>query len=88
MIKTLRADPASRGVVFGYFLERPSPVLKRRLREVTKILEQSGLPSDRYLVRPMGWNDEVSTYPPDSEPVYPSVFVVQVVVTAKPTAKR
>ncbi len=88
MIKTLRADPASRGVVFGYFLERPSPVLKRRLREVTKILKQSGLPSDRYLVRPMGWNDEVSTYPPDLEPTYPTVFVVQVIGTAKPTAKR
>ena len=77
MIKTLRADPASRGVVFGYFLERPSPVLQRRLREVTRILEQSGLPTDRYLVRPKGWNDEVSTYPPDSEPRYPSVFVIE-----------
>lgn len=87
MIKTLRADPGSRGVVFGYFLERLNPVLTRRLREVTKILEQSGLSSDRYLVRPMGWNDEVSTYPPDSEPQYPSVFVVEV-VKGKDTARK
>lgn len=87
LIKNLRANPTSRGVVFGYFLERPSPVLQRRLREVTKILEQSGLPSDRYLVRPMGWNDEVSTYPPDSEPRYPSVFVIEV-AKARDSARR
>jgi hypothetical protein len=88
LIKNLRANPTSKGVVLGYFLERPSPVLRRRLREVRKILEQSGLPPNRYLVRPIGWNDEVSTYPPDSEPTYPTVFVVQVIGTAKPTAKR
>lgn len=88
LIKNLRANPTSKGVVFGYFLDRPSPVLRRRLRELRKILEQSGLPPDRYLVRTIGWNDEVSTYPADSEPIYPSVFVVQVVGSAKPTAKR
>jgi hypothetical protein len=77
LIKNLRANPTSRGVVFGYFLQRPSPTLQRRLREVTRILEQSGLPPDRYLVRPMVWNDEVSTNPPDSEPKYPSVFVIE-----------
>jgi hypothetical protein len=77
LIKILRADPRSRGVVFGYFLEQPSPALRRRLREVTTIFQQSGLSSDRYLVRPMRWNDEVSTYPPDSEPQFPSVFVIE-----------
>jgi hypothetical protein len=88
LIRDLRANPTSAGVVFGYFLERPSPVLQRRLREVTRILKQSGLPRDRYLVRPVPWNDEASTIPPDSEPAYPSVFVVQVVGTPKPTTKR
>lgn len=78
LIRNLRANPTSVGVVFGYYLERPSPILRRRLREVTRILEQSGLPRDRYLVRPVAWNDEASTIPPDSEPQYPSVFVVEV----------
>jgi hypothetical protein len=87
LIKNLRANPTSKGVVFGYFLERPSPALQRRLREVKKILEQSGLLPDRYLVRPIGWNDEVSTYPPDSEPTYPSVFVVKV-AKEKDSARR
>jgi len=87
LLQDLRANPNSFGVVFGYFLERPSPVLQRRLREVKRILEQSGLPSDRYLVRPMGWPDEVSTYPPDSEPQYPSVFVVEV-VKGKDSARK
>ena len=81
LIKNLRANPTSTGVVFGYFLDQPSPLLQRRLREVTKLLELSGLPRDRYLVCSMRWNDEVSTYPPDSEPTYPSVFVVKVAPT-------
>lgn len=78
LIQELRRNPVSVGVVFGYFLERPSPMLRRRLREVTRTLERSGLPPDRYLVRPQRWDNEVSTYPPDSEPKYPSVFVVEV----------
>lgn len=78
LIENLRANPTNVGIVFGYFLERPSSALQRRLHEVTQTFEQSGLPRDRYLVRPKAWNDEVSTYPPDSEPRYPSVFVVKV----------
>jgi hypothetical protein len=78
LIKKLHANPLSRGLVFGYFLERPSPALQRRLRAVTTIFQQSGLPSDHYLIRPMRWSDEVSTYPPDSEPEFPSVFVIEV----------
>jgi hypothetical protein len=87
LIQDLRANPSSAGVVFGYFLERPSPVLRRRLREVTRIFQQSGLPADRYLVRPMRWNDEASTIPPDSEPQYPSVFVVEA-VKGKDSARK
>ena len=78
LIRALRANPSAVGVIFGYFLERPSPALQRRLREATRTLEQSGLPRERYLVRPKAWDDEVSTYPPDSEPEYPSVFVVDI----------
>ncbi|HMG72318.1 MAG TPA: hypothetical protein VK582_02365 [Pyrinomonadaceae bacterium] len=77
LIENLSRNPQNVGIVFGYFLEHPSPALKRRIREVTKSLEQSGLPSKRYLVRLTYWPDEVSTYPPDSEPQYPSVFLVE-----------
>jgi hypothetical protein len=35
-------------------------------------------PAAHYLIRPMRWSDEVSTYPPDSEPEFPSVFVIEV----------
>jgi len=87
LIKNLRANPTSKGVVFGYFLKGASPLLQKRLREVTVILKQSGLPPDRYLVRRIAWNDEVSTYPPDSEPTYPSVFVVKV-AKEKDSARR
>lgn len=73
LIKNLRADSAATGVVIGYFVKRPSPTLQRRLREVRRVLERSGLPPDRYLVRTMYWNDDG----PDSEPRYPSVFIIK-----------
>jgi hypothetical protein len=79
LIRDLQARPTVTGVVFGYFLDRPSRILQRRLREVTRTLEKSGLPPSRYLVRPMSWNDEVSTYPPDKEPSYPSLFLVEII---------
>lgn len=78
LIRELQTKPSAVGVVFGYFLDHPSPALQRRLREVTRTFKRSGLPPDRYLVRPMGWNDEVSTYPPDAEPIYPSLFLVEI----------
>ena len=78
LIRELRAKPNATGVVFGYFLNRPSPALQGRLREVTRTFEKSGLPPSRYLVRPMTWNDEVSTYPRDKEPDYPSLFLIEI----------
>lgn len=78
LIQDLRANLSSVGVVFGYFLKHPDASLQRRLREVNRTLARSGLPPERYLVRPRAWDDEVSTYPPDSEPKYPSLFVVEV----------
>lgn len=87
LIRNLRADPESVGVVFGYFLERPSPVLLRRLHEVERILVRSRLPRDHYLVRTTAWNDEASTVPPDAEPKYPSIFLIRVVSGAKSDAE-
>jgi hypothetical protein len=83
MTKDLAANPKSVGVVFGYFLEQPSTNLLRRLREIRRIFKRSGLPPDRYLVRTKRWDDEVSTYPPDSEPQYPTTFVVELASTSK-----
>jgi hypothetical protein len=87
LIQDLRANPSSVGVIFGYFLERPSPALQRRLREVTRRLERSGIPRERYLVRSKAWDDEVSTYPPDSEPKYPTLFVIGI-EKAKDSARK
>jgi hypothetical protein len=78
LIRDLQTKPTAVGVVFGFFLDHPSQALQRRLREVTRTLKRSGLPPNRYLVRPMGWNDEVSTYPPDKEPSYPCLFLVEI----------
>jgi hypothetical protein len=76
LIRDLRQKPAATGVVFGYFLKRPSRLLEQRLREVTRTLKQSGLPRDRYLVRTIYWNDEASDA--DKEPAYPTIFLVEI----------
>src|SRR5699024_5672088 len=76
LIRYLRQNPATTGVVFGYFYKRPSRLLQQRLREVTRTLKQSGLPRDRYLVRTTYWNDEASDT--DKEPTYPTLFLVEI----------
>jgi hypothetical protein len=74
----LRANPKAVGVVVGYYYKQPSLVLKRRLREVQKILKQSKLSQDRYYVRLAPWTGEQAVDPPNPEPKYPSVFVVNI----------
>lgn len=85
LITKLREKPQAVGVVLGYYYQRPNPVMRRRLNEVRRLLEQSGLPQDRYFVRLARWTGERSVDPPDPEPRYPSVFVVEV---ARDSARR
>jgi len=84
LIGELRQNPAATGVVFGYFLKRPSRLLEQRLREVTRTLNQSGLARDRYLVRATLWNDEASET--DKEPTYPTLFLVEIKRFSKQSA--
>ncbi len=81
----LRTAPEAMGVVVGYYYKNPSLMMRRRLREVRKMLEQSGLRQDRYFVRFIPWPGERSIDPPEAEPKYPSVFVVKV---ERDTARR
>jgi hypothetical protein len=81
----LRGNPEAVGVVVGYYYKQPSLVMKRRLREVRKMLEQSGLPQDRYFVRLAPWTGEQAFDPPDPEPQYPSVFIIEI---ARDSARR
>lgn len=83
----VRASPEATGVVVGYYFKQPSPELKRRVGEAQKMLKQSGLPRHRYSVRLMPWPGERSIDPPEPEPKYPSVFVVEV-AKAKDSARR
>lgn len=78
LTKKVRAAPETIGVVVGYYFKRPSPQLKRRVSAARRILEQSGLPRDRYSVRLMPWPGERSIDPPEPEPEYPSIFIVEV----------
>jgi hypothetical protein len=41
------------------------------------MLEQSGLSGDRYFVDLVPWTGEYGIDPPDPEPRYPSVFIVE-----------
>ncbi len=77
LIQRLRANPRSTGIIVGYTLGKTSPALQRRMREVRRTLQQSGIPSERYLVHLMGWPDEYSEHPPDPEARYPNVSVIE-----------
>jgi hypothetical protein len=72
----LRQNPATTGIVFGYFLKHPSRLLEQRLLEVRQALKQSGLAPDRYFIRTTYWNDESSET--DKEPTYPTLFLVEI----------
>lgn len=74
----LNKSPESIGMVLGYYIKKPSPVLGLRLREVTKTLESKGVPRDRYFIFLTPWTGERSESPPAPEPKYPSVFVLKV----------
>jgi hypothetical protein len=78
LIKNLQANPRARGVVIGYYFHRPSAALKRSLRVVKTLFQQSGLPPDRYLIHSMHWYDEFSES--EGENPYPRVFLVEDVV--------
>jgi hypothetical protein len=76
LIKELQANPAARGLVIGYYAHgKLSPKLQRRLTEVTRVFERSGLPPTRYLVHRAYWNWESSD--DDPQPVYPEVFIIK-----------
>jgi hypothetical protein len=78
LITKLRARPQAVGLVLGYYYRRPSLLMQRRLRKVRRLLEQSGLSQDRYFVRLAPWNGEYGTDPPDPEPRYASVSIIEV----------
>jgi hypothetical protein len=75
LIEELQRNPAARGVVVGLFLKRPSAMLQRRIREVKRTLERSGLPPDRYLVYTDYLHGEASDS--DPEPLYPEIYIIK-----------
>lgn len=75
LIRNLKDNPNSRGVVVGFFFKRPSAALKRRLRVVKTLFKRSGLPPDRYLIHSTYWYDEWSES--EGEPPYPRIFLVE-----------
>jgi hypothetical protein len=79
LITELREKPNAAGVVRGYYLERPTSMMRQTIREAQRLLGQSNLTKNRYLVRFEGWSEYVSVYPrPDPEPTYPSVYFAEV----------
>jgi hypothetical protein len=85
LIKKLRTKEHMVGIVLGYYYDKPSELMKRRLREVLRVLERSGLQQDRYFVLSSPWSGEHSIDPLKPEPVYPSFFIVEVAKGAKQT---
>lgn len=83
LVAKLHARPKAVGVILGYYYKNPSVVIKQRLHKVQSILEQSELPRNRYFVRLAPWTGEYAIDPPDPEPRYPSLFIVEVSKSSK-----
>jgi hypothetical protein len=78
LISRLRTSKETVGIVLGYYYDRPRPVMKRRLVEIRRALEQSGLPHHRYFVSLTPWKAERGVDPPSPEPSYPTISIVEV----------
>jgi hypothetical protein len=84
LIKRLRSNPDSRGVVIGYYLDHPNPLLQKRIHEAERLLKRNGVSPQRYYALLSQWHEGDASYP-NSEPRYPNVFIVE---TTKSTARR
>ncbi len=84
LIKRLRANPESRGVIIGYYLNHPNHLLRKRIHEAERLLVKKGVSPQRYHALLSQWYEGDSSYP-NSEPRYPNVFIVE---TTKSTARR
>ena len=82
LIATLRERPQAIGLVTGFYYERrrrPLLTVRRSLHEARRLLRQSRIPPDRYIIRLKPWNDVWS--PDYPEPSYPAVSTIEVVET-------
>jgi len=84
LIKRLRSNPDSRGVIIGYYLNHENPLLRKRIHEAERLLKENGVPPQRYYALLRQWHEGDSGYP-NSEPRYPNVFIVE---ATKSTARR
>jgi hypothetical protein len=78
LVKELRRRPNALGVVNGYYLDRTTKAMSRRLGHCERLLASSGLDRRRFVVRHIRWPGEWSDGPPDPRPVRPSVFLYEI----------
>ncbi len=78
LVKELQKDPEALGVIWGYYLENLSSSLKNRIKESSSLLKRKNIEMNRYITLFKQWNDEVSTYPPDKEPIYPNIYLLKI----------
>jgi hypothetical protein len=83
LISRLRTTKRSVGIVLGYYYDQPSPEMKRRLLEIRRALEQSGLPQNRYFVSLTPWKADRGVDPRSPEPVYPTLSIVEMATYRK-----
>lgn len=86
LIAKLRAKPEAEGVVVGLYYKNPSPALERNLRKAQRVLEQKGLPADRFYIRATPLLSEQADNEPETK--YPSLFVVELVRDSAQSHRR
>jgi hypothetical protein len=74
----LRIRSEAVGIIGGYYYKRPSPIMKRKLREAQKFLEQMGLTRDRYFTSLQQWPGEYDENSAEHEPQYPEMEIIDI----------
>jgi hypothetical protein len=76
LIAKLNAKTEASVVIVGSYYEQPSPALQKNLGKAKRLLQQHGVPPNRFYVRAApstGMRDG-----DESEPKYPNLFVVEI----------
>lgn len=83
LLKKLQSNAAFCGVIKGYYLNKPSNLLKKRVKEIEALFKKNNISNDRYKLLFEPWSDEISISPKDREPVYPNIYLLTISTNIK-----
>jgi hypothetical protein len=82
LIKNMRNDSNSYGIVVKYFFEKPSATLNKRVDKVEKLLKKNRIPNSRYKITSQSWKEGESPCF-GKEPSQPMIIFLTTVASSK-----